>query len=83
MDKARACQLGDPAHLLAGATLAGVADPNGYNRITAELEKGLDTAADCDPLWGRPVPRSSSASPLGVRFQVGKPEHAKHKVASA
>ena len=82
-DKARDCQLGDPAHLLAGATLAGVADPNGYNSITAELEKGLDTAADCDPLWGRPVPRSSSASPLGVRFQIGKPEHAKHKVASA
>ena len=81
-NKACPYQLGDPAHLLAGATLAGVADPNGYNSITAELEKGLDIAVESDPLWGRPVRKSSSASPLGVPSHIGKPEHAKHKVAS-
>jgi len=82
-NKACPYQLGDPAHLLAGATLACVADPSSYNSITTELEKGLDIAAEGDPLWGRLVPRASSAGPLGGQFQIAKPEPPKHKLASA
>jgi len=44
--------LGDDAQLLAGATLALLKNPELYDDVTKELNKGLDFSFRRDPIWG-------------------------------
>ena len=81
--KAGADQKSDPAHLLAGATLAAVANPGRYQEISVELEKALELAADHDPVWGRHTLRYVIARSTGMRSKKPKSESSMPKATSA
>ncbi len=56
--------MGDDAQLLAGATLALVAQPALYNSVTQGLNDALDQSYAQDPIWGPPKPH-----PVFVRYR--------------
>ena len=45
-------ELGDAAHMIAGAALAVLREPSTYETATSGLIAGLDFAIDTDPVWG-------------------------------
>jgi hypothetical protein len=47
---------GDDAQLLAGATLALIAEPDKYQSVTGLLNDALDFSFQTDPIWGTPAP---------------------------
>jgi hypothetical protein len=48
--------LGDDAQLLAGATLALIAEPDKYQSVSGLLNDALDFSFQTDPIWGTPAP---------------------------
>ena len=46
-------ELGDAAHMIAGAALAVLREPSAYETATEGLIAGLDFAIDTDPIWGK------------------------------
>lgn len=66
LDEESVVNRGDDAQLLAGATLAVLARPRLYDRVTELLEKALDQSFVQDPIWGLPVPH-----PVVLRYREG------------
>ena len=54
VDGRRIGELGDAAHMLAGAAISVLRKPDRYDVATDGLNAGLDHAIDSDPIWGKP-----------------------------
>lgn len=64
-------EMGDDAQLLAGATLALLAQPDLYDQVTGLLAAALDRSFQQDPIFGTP-----SAGPAYVRYAAIAPRRA-------
>ena len=65
LDEESVVNRGDDAQLLAGATLAVLARPRLYDRVTELLAEALDQSFAQDPIWGLPTPH-----PVVLRYSA-------------